>query len=68
MGTARMGDDPENSVVNRRGQAHDLDNLFIVDASVFMTSAAVNPTPTLQALALRTAEFIATERTDLKRS
>ena len=67
MGTARMGDDPENSVVNRRGQAHDLDNLFIVDGSVFVTGAAVNPTPTIQALALRTAEFIATERTDLKR-
>lgn len=66
MGTARMGDDPECSVVSRWGQAHDADNLFIVDGSVFVTSAAVNPTPTLQALALRAADHIANHRTDLK--
>jgi choline dehydrogenase-like flavoprotein len=66
MGTARMGDDPENSVVDKWGQAHDVDNLFVVDGSVFVTSAAVNPTPTIQAIALRTADYIATSRTDLK--
>ena len=60
MGTARMGEDPAESVVDRWGQAHDADNLFIVDGSVFVTSAAVNPTPTIQALALRTADYIAT--------
>ncbi|MGB1749313.1 MAG: GMC oxidoreductase, partial [Dehalococcoidia bacterium] len=66
MGTARMGDDPKTSVVDKWGQAHDVDNLFIVDGSVFVTSAAVNPTPTIQALALRTADYIVAEREDLK--
>jgi choline dehydrogenase-like flavoprotein len=59
MGTARMGDDPESSVVDRFGRAHDIANLFIVDGSVFVTSGAMNPTATICALALRTAEFIA---------
>lgn len=66
MGTARMGEDPERSVVDRWGQAHDVDNLFIVDGSVFVTSGAVNPTPTIQALALRSADYIVTHRSDLR--
>jgi len=66
MGTARMGEDVSNSVVNKWGQAHDVDNLFIIDGSVFVTGAAVNPTPTIQALALRTADYIISNRTDLK--
>ena len=65
MGTARMGDDPANSVVNRWGQAHETDNVFVVDGSVFVTSAGVNPTPTIGALALRTADYILAERGDL---
>ncbi len=52
MGTCRMGNDPERSVVNAWGRAHDVKNLFIVDGSIFVTSAAVNPTSTIQALAL----------------
>ena len=66
MGTARMGEDPARSVVDKWGQSHDVDNLFIVDGSVFVTSAAVNPTPTIQALALRTADYIVANRSDLK--
>jgi choline dehydrogenase-like flavoprotein len=58
LGTCRMGDDPTASVVDRWGRAHDVDNLFIVDGSLFVTSAAVNPTTTIQALALRTADHI----------
>jgi choline dehydrogenase-like flavoprotein len=58
MGTARMGDDPRRSVVNRWNQAHDVKNLFVVDGSSFTTSAAVNPTCTIGALALRTADAI----------
>jgi choline dehydrogenase-like flavoprotein len=58
MGTARMGTDPENSVVNGWGQCHDVKNLFIVDGSIFVTSAAVNPTPTIQALALYVGDSI----------
>jgi len=56
MGTARMGRDPDNSVVNAWGRAHDVRNLFIVDGSIFVTSAGVNPTSTIQALALYIAD------------
>ena len=66
LGTARMGDDPGTSVVDRWGQAHDADNLFVIDGSVFVTSGAVNPTPTIQAIALRTADYITRERQDLR--
>ncbi len=55
MGTARMGRDPNTSVVNERGQAHDVKNLFIVDGSIFVTAGGVNPTSTIQALALYVA-------------
>ncbi|MCC6626192.1 MAG: GMC family oxidoreductase [Chloroflexi bacterium] len=65
LGTCRMGDFPMGSVVDRWGRAHDVPNLFIVDGSLFVTSAAVNPTSTLQALALRTADYIVRERRNL---
>ncbi len=58
MGTARMGRDPKTSVVNERGQAHDVKNLYIVDASVFVTAGGVNPTSTIQAIALHVADSI----------
>ncbi len=57
-GTARMGDDPRASVVDRNLKAHDLDNLYVVDASVLPTSAAVNPSLTIAALALRAGDHI----------
>jgi choline dehydrogenase-like flavoprotein len=56
LGTARMGEDPERSVVNAWGRSHDVKNLFIIDGSVFVTSGGVNPTPTIQALALYVAD------------
>lgn len=56
MGTARMGKDPVSSVVNEWGRSHDVKNLFIVDGSIFVTSAGVNPTCTIQALALYVAD------------
>jgi choline dehydrogenase-like flavoprotein len=62
MGTARMGADPETSVVDAYGRCHDVPNLFIADASTFVTSAAINPTATAQALALRTADHIVATR------
>ena len=65
MGTARMGEDPKTSVTNPWGQTHDNDNLFIVDGSLFVSAASVNPTPTIQALALRTADYISKHRRDL---
>ena len=58
MGTARMGTDPRSSVVNEWGRAHDVKNLFIVDGSLFVTSGGVNPTATIQALALYVADSI----------
>lgn len=58
-GTARMGDDPARSVVNRDLRAHDLDNLYIADASVLPTSAAVNPSLTVAALSLRLGRHLA---------
>jgi choline dehydrogenase-like flavoprotein len=58
MGTARMGTDPETSVVNEWGRCHDVRNLFIIDGSVFVTAAAVNPTNTIQALALHAADRV----------
>ena len=61
-----MGDDPKRSVVDRNGQAHDVHNLFIVDGSVFVTGGAVNPTPTIQAVALRIADHIRGARADLR--
>lgn len=54
-GTARMGADRATSVVDPFCRSHDHPNLFICDASVLPTSAAVNPALTVAALALRTA-------------
>ncbi len=62
MGTARMGDDPKRSVVNRWGIAHDIPNLGIIDGSSFVTAGCVNPTSTICALALRTAEHLVGNR------
>ena len=58
MGTACMGNDPARSVVDRFGRCHDVPNLHIADASVFVTAASLNPTATAQALALRAADHI----------
>lgn len=56
LGTARMGSDPATSVVDRDCRAHDVDNLFVIDGSVFATCGAVNPTSTIMAIALRAAD------------
>ncbi len=58
IGTARMGDDPERSVVDRELRSHDHPNLFIVGSSVFPTSATANPTLTIAALSLRSVEAV----------
>ena len=57
-GTARMGANPMTSVVDSFGRCHDHRNLFIVDASILPTSAAVNPALTIAALALRSGRHI----------
>jgi choline dehydrogenase-like flavoprotein len=65
MGTARMGDDPATSVVDRFGFCHDVANLGIIDGSIFVTGGSANPTSTIAALALRTAEHVASGRVRL---
>lgn len=66
LGTARMGDDPATSVVDRFGRSHDVPNLFILDGSVMVTSGGMNPTATIAALSLRTARHIADTARDLR--
>jgi len=62
VGTVRMGRDPATSAVNPYGQAHEVPNLFVSDGSTFPTSSEKNPTLTIMALSLRTADFIARQR------
>ena len=59
-GTIRMGLDPATAAVDPQGRAFDHPNLFVVDASVLPTSAGVNPSLTVAALALRAAEHVRT--------
>ena len=65
LGTARMGDERDTSVVDRWGVAHDVRNLAIVDGSVFVTVGAANPTSTISALALRAVDHLLTHRADV---
>jgi choline dehydrogenase-like flavoprotein len=62
LGTARMGTDATDSVVDGWGRAHDVPNLYVIDGSVFVTSSGLNPTATIAALALRTADHMVSER------
>jgi choline dehydrogenase-like flavoprotein len=62
LGTARMGEDPATSVVDPWGKTHDIDNLYVVDGSVFVTSGGVNPTNTISSLALRFADGLVERR------
>jgi choline dehydrogenase-like flavoprotein len=59
-GTARFGKDPATSVLDVDCKAHELDNLYVADASFFPSIGAVNPTLTIIANALRVAEIIRT--------
>lgn len=56
LGTTRMGDDPESSVVDRWCRAHDVDNLYMIDGGVFVTGGSANPTATIMANALRVVD------------
>jgi choline dehydrogenase-like flavoprotein len=58
LGTARMGNDPAASVVDRYHRTHDVPNLFLCDGSSFVTSGRGQPTMTIQALAFRAADHI----------
>jgi choline dehydrogenase-like flavoprotein len=59
MGGCRMGDDPDDSVVDRDGRSWSIPNLWVCDGSLFPTSGAVNPSLTIQALACRMGDRIA---------
>ena len=61
VGTARMGDDPKTSVLNGYEQAHDVDNLFVMDGSGYASSACQNPTITFMALATRACKYLVEE-------
>lgn len=58
MGTCRMGTNVGDSVVNRYGQVHGIPNLFLAGASLFAGTSAVNPTLTIVALAMQTADYL----------
>ena len=62
MGGTRMGKDPKSSVVDQYCRSHDISNLFICGAGVFVTSGGGNPTETVMALAKRTGEYIIREK------
>ncbi|CAN5232071.1 GMC family oxidoreductase [soil metagenome] len=62
LGTAKMGDDRAASVVDRWGRCHDVPNLYIIDGSIWPTSAGMNPTATIAAMALRMTDHLIEER------
>ncbi len=68
MGTTRMADDPANGVVDGEGRVHGVVNLHVVGSSVFPTSGWANPTLTIIALAIRTADRLAARRAAAKPS
>ncbi len=57
-GTCRFGSDPASSVVNVDCRAHELDNLYVVDTSIFPSIGAVNPALTAMANALRVGDHL----------
>ncbi len=59
LGTARMGNDPATSVVDKYHRTHDVPNLFICDGSSLVTGGRGQPTCTIQALAYRASDHIA---------
>jgi choline dehydrogenase-like flavoprotein len=61
MGSCRMGQDPQSSVADPRGELHDTKGVWIGDASAFPTSSGTNPMVSIMALAHRTAEMIAAD-------
>jgi len=57
-GTARMGDNPEKSVVDRNCKVHDTRNVFVTDGAVFVTQGCYEPTLTIMAISARAGEHI----------
>lgn len=61
LGTARMGNDPKTSVLNKWNQVHDVKNVFVTDGAAFVNSANQNPTITIMALTMRACDYIVDE-------
>ena len=61
LGTARMGRNPKDSVLNRFNQTHDIDNLFVTDGASFSSSAVQNPSLTFMALTARAVDYAVSE-------
>jgi len=68
VGGARMGTDPGRSVVDGFGRVHEVPNLYVLGGATLPTQSGLNPTLTLQALALRTAMHIAGTSPDAMRT
>lgn len=61
VGTCRMGNDPKTSVLNRYCQSHDIDNLFVIDGSCFVSNPGHNPSLTIQAIAYWACAYLKRE-------
>lgn len=61
LGTARMGNDPKTSVLNRFNQCWDAKNVFVTDGAAFVSSANQNPTLTILALTMRACDYLVDE-------
>jgi choline dehydrogenase-like flavoprotein len=61
LGTARVGSDSKNSVLNRYAQAWDVDNIFVTDGAAWVSSGCANPTLTMMALTVRACDYIVKE-------
>ena len=58
IGTARMGNDPKTSVLNKYNQSHDVSNIFVTDGAAWVSSACQNPTLTMMAITARACDYI----------
>ena len=61
LGTARMGNDPKTSVLNKWNQVHDVKNVFVTDGAAFVGAANQNPTISIMALTMRACDYIVDE-------
>jgi choline dehydrogenase-like flavoprotein len=61
IGTARMGNNPRTSVVNKFNQAHEVENLFVTDGAAWVSSGCQNPTLTMMAITIRACDWIVNE-------
>jgi choline dehydrogenase-like flavoprotein len=60
-GMARMGTDPKKSVLNQFQRTHDINNLYVMDASGFTSNPCQNPTLTIMSLCVRSCDFLMQE-------